>query len=135
MGARTPDFHVADAGRTAIRIDGLPLQVETPWDTYARSPQKILSLRGEFAIALSSQDRLILARDPAGRRPLFFRQDEDGIVFGSTPMALAPAASIERDWLARQLLLLPDRDASTGFSGVRRVLPGEVLAFHRPSEP
>jgi asparagine synthase (glutamine-hydrolysing) len=44
-------------------------------------------LRGMFAIAIwdATSQALVLARDRAGEKPLFYSQNADGIMFGSTP--------------------------------------------------
>lgn len=47
-------------------------------------------VRGMFAIAIwdSKQERLLLARDRAGKKPLVFRRDPSGIMFASEARAL-----------------------------------------------
>lgn len=49
-------------------------------------------LRGMFAIAIwdSEKKRLLLARDRAGEKPLFFKESPEGLVFASTTEALKP---------------------------------------------
>lgn len=92
-------------------------------------------LRGFFAIALWDQrrERLLLARDPLGKKPLYVARDGDAVLFASEPRAildelskrpdLDPAAI--RDFLA--LRCVPGR--RSGWAGIERVLPGESWVF------
>ena len=49
------------------------------------------ALRGMYAIALHDgrRNRLLLARDPFGIKPLYYRQTADAFLFASEPQALA----------------------------------------------
>jgi asparagine synthase (glutamine-hydrolysing) len=92
-------------------------------------------LTGVFAIALwdPRQGRLLLARDRAGERPLFFVSREDRIVFATEVAALAAD---------RGLALHPDRRSLGGylavgafvapdspFAGVEKVAPAEIVTI------
>ncbi len=90
-------------------------------------------LRGMYAIALHDlvADRLLLARDPFGIKPLYYCEMDTGFAFASEPQALIAAGLLaavqnqrQRDALL-QLQFTCGRE--TAFEGIFRVLPGETL--------
>lgn len=92
-------------------------------------------LVGAFAVAVwdPRADRLLLARDRTGERPLFFLRHPDFVVFASELAALAsdPTLTLTRDrdslgaYLRSGLFASP----STPFAEVRKVAPGETVTF------
>ena len=90
-------------------------------------------LRGMYAIAIHDRetDRLILARDPFGIKPLYVTEGDFGLAFASEPQAFVAAGLVEPkvDAQARDAFL--QLQFSTGrqtlFRGVERVLPGETI--------
>jgi asparagine synthase (glutamine-hydrolysing) len=90
-------------------------------------------LVGEFALALWDRrdDRLFLARDFLGQRPLHFRRDSSFFAFSSMPKGLHALPEIpwgpEEEAIDEQLALLPESGRSSFFRGIDRVLPGEML--------
>lgn len=87
------------------------------------------SIDGIFALAVWDKraDRLLLARDALGRRPLYCAARGDSIVFGSSASHVAraagrPAADLHQ--LADYLLQRRGAGPRSFFTGVRRVLPG-----------
>ncbi|MBM3569447.1 MAG: asparagine synthase (glutamine-hydrolyzing) [Alphaproteobacteria bacterium] len=95
------------------------------------------SLRGMYAIAIHdpARDRLVLARDPFGIKPLYVATTAGGLAFASEPQALIAAGLVSpkleaasRDALL-QLQFVPG--SATLLAGVTRVLPGESLAIER----
>ena len=90
-------------------------------------------LRGMYAIAIHDRetDRLILARDPFGIKPLYICEGTFGVAFASEPQALLAAGLVQPavDEGARDAFL--QLQFSTGrrtlFRGIDRVLPGETL--------
>jgi asparagine synthase (glutamine-hydrolysing) len=90
-------------------------------------------LRGMYAIAIDdrTRNRLVLARDPFGIKPLYFVETVEGLAFASEPQALVMAGlvrpAIERRRLAELMQLQFTTGAGTIFRGVQRVLPGETL--------
>ena len=89
-------------------------------------------LAGSYAIAWLdlAEQRLALARDPAGERPLCYRLDGQAIRFASLPSALANAQhEVDLGTLAERLTRPFEGDDRTSFAGVRSVRPGELVTF------
>lgn len=122
---------------------GLPLTTgsdcEPPLHLYARDGLAALdALRGMYALALHEPggegraERLILARDPFGIKPLYLAEGAFGVAFASEAQALVAAgfarpvrvAGEPRDEL---LQLQFTTGAATLFEGIRRLLPGETV--------
>ena len=90
-------------------------------------------LLGDFALAIfqSREQKLLLARDPVGCRPLFYSIGDDFIAFASEAKALLAHPKIPAepnlDLVADSILLDSphfEDDEETFFAGIRRVLPG-----------
>lgn len=92
-------------------------------------------LVGMFAFALldrrGGRERLLLARDPLGIKPLFYAETAHGLVFGSEPKALLASG-----WLARELRPEGLLDYlvqgyvggdQAAWTGMRRLRPGSLL--------
>jgi asparagine synthase (glutamine-hydrolysing) len=101
-----------------------------------RGPDFPAELSGMFAIALwdRSRERLVLARDRIGKKPLHYAVLPDGgLAFASELKALffVPGVGRELDPLALDAYLalqyVPGEE--TGVGGVRRLLPGHVLVW------
>ncbi|HBZ69797.1 MAG TPA: asparagine synthase (glutamine-hydrolyzing) [Deltaproteobacteria bacterium] len=90
-------------------------------------------LIGAFALAIwdGERERLLLARDRAGERPVFFEATADGIRFASELRALAAAEPRKpqmspaalRDYLQFGYFPAPQ----TAFAGIKKVRPGHLL--------
>jgi asparagine synthase (glutamine-hydrolysing) len=90
---------------------------------------------GDYAFAFFDrhEQRLVLARDPLGQRPLFWHRGPHFVAFASMPSGLRALGSVPRrpntNSLARFVARLPiDGDASY-HEGIQRVEPGHVLAI------
>lgn len=74
-----------------------------------RVTEYLNQLRGQFGFALwdGSNKTLLLARDPTGKKPVFYARTQDGLVFGSTIKALFEDSGLTREVndLAIQLYL------------------------------
>jgi asparagine synthase (glutamine-hydrolysing) len=93
-------------------------------------------LRGMFAIALwdSHRNRLLLARDRYGIKPLYYREVGDELSFASELRAL-PRGEIDLDALEAFLAFNSVPGPSTIFRDVRKLPPGHVLTWeHGRSE-
>jgi asparagine synthase (glutamine-hydrolysing) len=93
-------------------------------------------LIGDFAIAVFDENerRLVLARDPAGQRPLFYASLPDAAAFASMPSGLLGHPLLRRGWntgrLAEALLDIGPQEDSY-FAGICRVRPGECVVIDR----
>ena len=102
------------------------------WDEEA-----VERLEGDFAFALwdSARQRLMLARDFIGQRPLHFHRGDDFVAFASMPKGLHALAEVpaapDRDALARFLALMPEGGTHSFFAGVERVPAGALCIVTR----
>ncbi len=107
---------------------------EPPLHLYLRDGLRFADLlRGMYAIAIydGSLNRLLLARDPFGIKPLYYASTPRGFAFASEPTALIRAGlvepGIEPSARERLLQLQFTTGRETVFRGIMRVLPGETL--------
>lgn len=92
-------------------------------------------LKGAFALAIwdPAGQKLLLARDRAGERPLFYAADETGVTFASEIASLVSALGAPlardtlgiRDYLQRGYFGAPQ----SPFRTIRKVRPAEVVTF------
>jgi len=97
-------------------------------------------LEGMFAAAVwdTRTNRLVLARDRFGKKPLYYFHDDTRLVFGSEIKALLAHPDVPRrlrteaipDYLTFGYVPTPD----TFFEGVRSVPPGHVLVADGPGD-
>jgi asparagine synthase (glutamine-hydrolysing) len=94
-------------------------------------------LIGDFALALwdKRSERLLLARDFAGQRPLFFCETNRALAVASMARGLHTLDNVPRAVdearMMEMLAGLPHRGRGTFFQGIERVEPGEALTFQR----
>ncbi|WP_144903910.1 asparagine synthase (glutamine-hydrolyzing) [Halobellus captivus] len=120
------------------RLDGYSFRSETDTEVllhlYEEYGVDCLSmLRGMFAFGIwdERRDRLFLARDRLGQKPLFYHRFEDGVTFGSTVRTVLADDSVEaapdyralREYFTYQYVPSP----RTGFEEIRRVNPAEYV--------
>ncbi|OYX68652.1 MAG: hypothetical protein B7Y79_00310, partial [Rhodospirillales bacterium 35-44-4] len=101
---------------------------------YFEKGEKFASdLRGMYAFALyeTRSNELILGRDPFGIKPLYYRMDETGFAFASEITALLfpweKFPPLEKSSQMQALNLQFSCGQKTMFSGIYRLLPGEML--------
>ncbi len=88
-----------------------------------------------FAIWDAREQTLFAARDRAGQKPFYYREDADGLVFASEPKAFLadPAFVPEVDpaalWQYLSFQYVPS--PGSAFRGVRRLPPAHVLRLER----
>lgn len=93
-------------------------------------------LRGEFAFALYDQDqeRLILVRDRFGIKPLYYRLQDDELIWGSEVKAILEHPGVPHRLDAKAAVhqvmqvMVP---GSTAFEGVQGLLPGHMLIVEK----
>jgi asparagine synthase (glutamine-hydrolysing) len=94
-------------------------------------------LDGMFALAIwdEPKGRLVLARDRAGKKPLFFHADPQRVLFASEVKAFLghPSfnAEIDRDAIAPYFLYGYVPGPRSWYRGVRQVDPGGIVTFDR----
>lgn len=92
-------------------------------------------LRGMFALALwdGERDRLLLARDRLGVKPLYYAKVPGGLLYGSEPGAIlasgALAARADVAAIAQYLTLQYVPAPLSGFEEIRKLHPGELLVW------
>lgn len=95
----------------------------------------VAHLNGQFAIALwdARRRRLVLARDRAGIRPLFFHRNRHQFLFGSEAKAIFAATSrspsLDVQGLAQVFTFWAPVGEQTMFQGLRSVPPGHLLVL------
>ena len=94
----------------------------------------IKKLRGMLAFALydSEKKKLILARDPIGKKPLYFYWDGKKFIFASEIKAILEAKikrEIDMDGLCAYLAHQYTIGQKTMFKGIKKLLGGESLIF------
>jgi asparagine synthase (glutamine-hydrolysing) len=92
-------------------------------------------LRGMFAFAIwdARRQRLLLARDRVGKKPLFVARRDGGLSFASEMMALIQDPTVPRvpnpraiaNYLAYQYVPHP----MSAFQGVEKLAPGSIMAI------
>jgi asparagine synthase (glutamine-hydrolysing) len=103
----------------------LLLRAYQHWDK-----EVVKQLRGAFALAIwdSRKDRLMLARDRFGQKPLYLAEALGALYFASETKALAQVPNVARDIdpaaLADYLALHYVRGPRTLLAGVRKLPPG-----------
>lgn len=117
-----------DGGADRPAVAGLLRAAYRRW-----GPSFVERLDGEFALAIWDgwRRRLLLARDPFGCRPLFYRVETGRTLFASEPkqILLQPGVTAEPDPLVVGEYLLGrfEELGRTFFRGVRRLRPGHLL--------
>lgn len=98
-------------------------------------------LRGMFAFALwdASYQRLTLAVDQFGQKPLYYFCDQEKVVFASELKALLQFPGISRDLDLKALDEYLERGYITAprsiFLAIHKLPPGHILTFDRSSTP
>lgn len=91
-------------------------------------------LNGMFALAVydAKEKKLILARDSAGIKPLYYHFDNGRLIFSSEIKALLEAdipRRVDTEAFGHYLRLMYVPAPLTMFVGVRKLLPGHTLTF------
>jgi len=108
----------------------LVLRALLKWDTNA-----LVKLRGDFALAFwgVSKQRLLLARDPLGFRPLFWVRKPWGLAFATMPKGLfcipGISTALDEESVHDFLCLLPMTGERSFFHDINRVKPAHGLLW------
>ncbi len=126
--------------REQLSRDGQPFTTQSDSEVilrgYAQYGSRILAqLQGMFAFALydARKQRLLLARDRLGIKPLFYYQDDKQFVFASEIKGILavldhtpqPHPDALNQYLQNQF----NSGRDTIFRGIKRVLPGELISI------
>ena len=87
-------------------------------------------LRGMFAVAIwdAGRRRLVLARDPFGIKPLYYREENGGLAFASELRAL-PRGEVDLDALEAYLAFNSVPGPYSIFAGTHKLPAGHVLIW------
>ena len=94
-------------------------------------------LRGMFGIALwdAKRNRLVLARDPVGKKPLYIRRTADSIIFASEVKSILEVPGVPRQLnraaLPQYLALGYVAAPQTLFEGIGKLPPGHMLVCEK----
>lgn len=97
-------------------------------------------LRGMYAFGLWNRRHrsLLIARDPSGEKPLFFRQNGDTLQVGSSVDSIIVGSedrhSLNREVLAEYLISGYVSGRETLLSGIQKLEPGWAVEFVNPVE-
>ena len=128
-------------------VDRYGLQVRTACDgeiipeLWSKlGPESLAELQGMFAIALvdSLEERLYLARDPFGIKPLYWRSLPEGLLFASEVRPLirvGGAAQIDADAIGRYLHLGALAADQAPYRGMTALPPNSLATFDRDGRP
>lgn len=138
------DLRIDNREELARKLEGTPAELLAGPDSallfgaWLRWGTECLQhLCGAFAFVAwePQRERLFLARDHAGERPLYFRHAADSLLFATTARALraCPGVSSELDerQLARDLIGLPPEYPRSRFSEIGEIAPGHCLTVIR----
>ena len=98
-------------------------------------------IEGDFGIAIwdADRERLVLARDRAGVKPLYFYQSNGRFVFASEIKAIlqhpSVTAEVNEEPLYHYLTFLTTPAPQTLFSGIQKIPAGHMLVIDRAGEP
>lgn len=103
-------------------------------------PRCIEKLNGIFAVAIWDDDeqRLLLARDRMGVKPLFYSAGDSSVIFASELKAMLAHPEIKplvsEEGLAEVLIMSPAKTPGHGiYENIREIRPGHMLLFDRSS--
>jgi len=95
----------------------------------------VLHLRGMFAFAIwdDNENQLLLVKDRFGKKPLFYRENEDGLVFSSEIKSILlydkSVPPINYRGLLQYLNYFYIPAPETAFEGIKKLPPANILIF------
>lgn len=126
-------------------LEGLGYRFRTSCDTevllqaYVEwGPACLDKLNGIFAFAVwqTDEEKLFIARDRLGVKPLFYRREEGRLLFGSEPKAILAhpevPAEVDAEGLAELFIIGPARTPGHGvWRDMHELKPGHCLMYDR----
>ncbi len=114
-----------------VRLGDAPSSAAGVLERWRAGGERTLSsLGGEFALAVRVEDRVVVARDALGTRPMYVAELRDGrVLFSTSLFALLYAgvpADLDHDAVVRSLVLGYPPAPSTALARVRQLGPGEL---------
>jgi len=106
-----------------------------------RGDDMVRALRGMFAFALwdGPRRRLLLARDPLGKKPLFFARRAEGFAFSSEATSLLRGLpgkpEVDQEAIDRYLTLQYVPPPGTAWKGIGKLPAGHLLVIEPGGEP
>ncbi len=100
-------------------------------------PDCVLRFRGMFAFAIwdANRERLFIARDPYGKKPLFLYEKDNLLLFASEIKAILAfpgvSARVDRSALWEYFAYRYVPGPATLFAGIRKLMPGSYLVCER----
>jgi asparagine synthase (glutamine-hydrolysing) len=128
--------------RDELAAKGYAFHTHSDTETIVRAyeewgPQCVTRLRGMFAFAIwdANRERLLLARDRYGKKPLFLYETDGLLLFASEIKAILAVPGIPRrvdrealwDYFAYRYVPAP----ATLLAGIRKLMPGSYLVCER----
>ncbi|HYJ29225.1 MAG TPA: asparagine synthase-related protein [Allosphingosinicella sp.] len=115
-----------DAGAASLADAALLMRALERWGEGALD-----RIAGDFAFAWWRDGVLLLARDPAGQRPLHYHRGDGFLAIASMPKGLHALSEIprrpDRRAIADFLALLPETGSDSYFEGIEKVCAGEAV--------
>ncbi|BBI32440.1 asparagine synthase (glutamine-hydrolyzing) [Cohnella abietis] len=126
-------------------LEGLGYRFRTTCDTEALllsyvewGPGCVEKLNGIFAFAIwqTDEEKLFVARDRLGVKPLFYRREEGRFIFGSEPKAILAhpdvPAEVDAEGLAELFVIGPARTPGHGiWRNFHELKPGHFIQYDR----
>ena len=128
--------------RDELAARGYAFHTRSDTETIVRAyeewgPECVTRFRGMFAFAIwdAKRERLLLARDRYGKKPLFVHESDGLLLFGSEIKAILAVPGVPRrvdhealwDYFAYRYVPAP----ATLLAGIRKLMPGSYLVCER----
>ena len=126
------DLGIGAGTAETLSDSAILLRALVKWDAGA-----VDRLLGDFAFAWwdGARQRLLLARDAAGQRPLHYHAGDGFFAFASMPKGLHALAEVprapDRQAMLDFLALIPETGPESYFTGVHRLLPAHLAIVTR----
>ena len=128
--------------RAQLELDGVNFRTACDTEVILRlydlhGESCVEHLEGMFAFALfdPAEEKLVLARDPVGEKPLYWTASAGRLIFGSEIKAIlehpAVTPQVDESQLGAYLMNLVTPGPQTLFSGISKLAPGTLMICGR----